>query len=1168
MPSSQPNRPWKRRSRTLTALLGLLLAACTFAPDKLPTDGRVACSSSTECGPGQLCVFDEEAVGRCLDARAPCVGGSAPARFLPDGVPCGGDQRICVVHACVDARCGDGLVTAGLGEECDDGERNSDTAPDACRAATCRRATCGDGVVDHDEECDDGNIDSGDGCRGDCGKVEICGDGIIDDGEQCDDGNANPRDGCGGCRVQSWSHDVVVGGSVNERAATAVPVEVEGIAIDPLDRIYVVGGNVVRRVELDDTLTTIAGNGLFASEATLGQPATATALFAPKRLAVDLLGRVLIGPSSIFGAELPQRIERDGTLTTVGFGVDGLPLGQATAVAAGSGGGFFYGTGGVVYFVDAADSVSLFAGDSTAPSGTGDGGPATLAGLGRVVALAVGLDGRLLIGVDGFVDGRPERSVRCVAVDGTISTVSSPDSLHNDDVVGEFGVAFDLLGRVVATDPSAHRVVCFDEDGTVTVIAGTGGVGFSGDGGPATAASLDTPQDVVVDSLGRVLIADSGNRRVRRIELDGTVVTVVGNGNAVDAGDGSPATTATLNEPYGVATDRDGRVYFSDQYDCRVRCIDPDGTIRTIAGLVDRRGGFGLCGFHGDGGRATSAVLNIPQGIAVDAEGRVFIADSGNARVRRVDVDGTITTIAGDGANAASTDNVPATQTSLSDPRGIAIDGDGRVLIADDGQHRIRRIERDGTIVTIAGTGTQGVDGDGGPATAAPLSGPLGVGVDATGRVLIADGLNGVRRIEFDGTITKLVDGMAVSVAAGAEGSVVVGGGDLVRSVAVDGSVRTIAGNESGLPDAGNGDGGPATSTLLTAYGVATDADGRVLLAGGPDSRIRRIEPDGSVITVAGAVHPQGLTRTRLYPPRAIAALPDGDLVTVGPVGRALRVQVPSGTTDVVVGYNFFAAPAATGLARFAPALDDARGIVFDPETSSLLIDEHGSGGWRRVGVDPDGDGVIDSPEQWTSVVASNQLTSQAGIAYDPDTDTFVVAAVDDHCVQRVARDGSIVVTVAGRCGVPGVFPGFLDFPEDVAISPTSGAVYIADTGNHRVLRVADGVTTLVLGDGSVSSAGEGAPARLFPVQSPRQLALDSFGNLYVASTTTVRFVANVDGDDDADGDDVVRTIFGGGARVNYPESAALCLGALAVDAHDNVFVADACQGFLVQLVP
>jgi hypothetical protein len=182
----------------------------------------------------------------------------------------------------------------------------------------------------------------------------------------------------------------------------------------------------------------------------------------------------------------------------------------------------------------------------------------------------------------------------------------------------------------------------------------------------------------------------------------------------------------------------------------------------------------------------------------------------------------------------------------------------------------------------------------------------------------------------------------------------------------------------------------------------------------------------------------------------------------------------------------------------------------------------------------------------------------------------LIVADVLAHCVRRVSRSGEVLGTILGNCGIPGVLPGFLNRPSHVAVSST-GAVYIADTGNNRVLRVdpVDAVgVSVVLGDGSVSSAGEGSPADLFPVNAPRQLALDEFGNLYVSSTTSIRQVANVDGDDDADGDDRVSTIFGGGERDEAPESDTFCLHALALGPDGAVYAGDACQGFLVRVAP
>jgi len=312
-------------------------------------------------------------------------------------------------------------------------------------------------------------------------------------------------------------------------------------------------------------------------------------------------------------------------------------------------------------------------------------------------------------------------------------------------------------------------------------------------------------------------------------------------------------------------------------------------------------------------------------------------------------------------------------------------------------------------------------------------------------------------------------------------------------------------------------------------------------------------------------VHPLGpgpSGAAKLYAPTAIIDLSAEMVITVGDFGRALAV---SDEVQVVVGYEP-ASASASSMAAFAPLLSDPRGVVFDPVAFTLVVTEYASGDIRVIGVDTDRDGVVDDAERWTNESLQTDLRGPAGIAYDTVTDSFLVADLDDHCIRRLNRDGAVLEAAFGQCGSPGRFPGFLSGPTHIVVSPTTSAFYISDTGNHRVLRVQDGQASLVIGDGSVSSAGEGAPARLFPVNAPRQLAMDEFGNLFVASTTTLRLVANVDGDADADGDDRVFTIFGGGDRLSFPESDTFCLNTAAIGEDGAVYAADACQGYMVKV--
>jgi cysteine-rich repeat protein len=1193
----------------------------------------VTCRDGRDCVDDTVCLLgDEPDRQRCVRSSSGCIDvDGRTARALPDGSVCG-DENICIAAACVAPRCGDGVVTAP--ESCDGGAD--------CRS-DCTRPRCGDGVIDTGEKCDDGNVENGDGCRSDCAKVERCGDGVVDDGESCDDANSNPRDGCDDCLRQRWSAALVVSGAIEPRegALTALG-DPTGIAFDPLGRLLIADtdNNAIRRLETDGTLTTVAGTGFFGAFSGDGGPATSAPLPLPVGVAVDPLGRVIVAETE---SNRVRRLELDGTIATIaGNNADPLLCLSNDDCPP-----------------TFACALSSWLCVAQGAFGLGDGGPATSAPLYAPFGVAVDHRGRVLIADTGNL------RVRRVEADGTITTLagnglegfSGEGGPATSASVMAAGIAVDPLGRVVIADAGNHRVRRVDLDGIITTIAGTGEDGFAGDGGPATNAALSLPVGVAVDPLGRVFIACVGDGRIRRVDVDGTITTIAGTGEYGFAGDGGPATSATLSDPSGVAIDPFGRVLIADRGNNRIRRVDADGFIATIAGtgsnsfsgdggpatsaaisatgdFVGRAGiavdpvgrlfiaatderricrvdldgtittivGTGETADAGDDGPPTGAAVRSPAGVAVDALGRLLFADAEDNRVRRVELDGSITTIAG-GGGAYAVDGVSATDAYLNFPEDVAVDSLGRVLIADTSSHRILRVELDGTLSTLAGNSNDGFLGDGGPATSAALSLPSGVAVDARGRVLIADTFNSsIRRVELDGTISTIAgngeegfsgdDGPATSASLYRPTDVTV---DLlgrvliadsmnyrIRRVELDGTITTLAG--TGESDF-SGDGGAAkNATLSNPTSVAVDSRGRVLIA---DVRVRRVDENGIISTVAGRVHPAGpgpAAQARLYPTSALVEIPDDALIAVGELGRALRIDLTDSVVDVAVGYglNFdvigdfslgFSASSASseghGQAPFAPLLEDPRGVAFDPVGLTLVITEQDTGDLRVIGLDPDNDGVVNDASAWTNRSIATDLTGPAGIVYDAAEDGFVVVDERDHCVKRVGRDGAVVDVVVGRCGTAGLFPGFLNQPTHAVASQASGAIYVADTGNHRVLRVdGAGGASLVLGDGSVSSAGEGSPARLFPVNAPRQLALDRFGNLYVASTTALRLVANVDGDDDADGDDRVTTVFGGGTRETFPESVTFCLDAIVVTDVDRVFAADACQGFMVELVP
>jgi sugar lactone lactonase YvrE len=322
--------------------------------------------------------------------------------------------------------------------------------------------------------------------------------------------------------------------------------------------------------------------------------------------------------------------------------------------------------------------------------------------------------------------------------------------------------------------------------GTITTVAGTGKAGFSGDGGPATEARLAFPFSVAVDAAGNLFIADADNNRVRKVSPKGLISTVAGIGQASFSGDGGPASKARLSFPTLMASDLEGNLFISEQNNQRVRKVSPDGLITTVAGT-------GKEGFSGDAGPATTALLKWPRGLAVDAAGNLFIVDHYNHRIRKVSPEGIITTVAGSGRDSptkgvSAGDGGLATEARLNGPFGLALDRGGNLFFSELGDlfgtnrgYRVRKVDQNGIISTVAGSDAKGFSGDGGPATAARLNTPAGVAVDSTGNLFIGDLENQrVRKVDANGIISTVTLRGPIGLAVDAAGNLLVTDGDRI----------------------------------------------------------------------------------------------------------------------------------------------------------------------------------------------------------------------------------------------------------------------------------------------------------------------------------------------------------------------------------------------------
>ena len=964
------------------------------------------------------------------------------------------------------------------------------------------------------------------------------------------------------------------------------------VIVDSSGNLYIAEryNNVVRKVTPAGVISTIAGNGTSGYTGN-GGLATFAELNQPIGLALDASGNLYI---SDWGNAVVRKVTPAGYISTVaGNGTGGYSgngglatsaqLNGPVGVAVDASGNLYVADyyNNVVRKVTTAGIISTVAGNSTGGY-SGDGAQATSAQLSGPAGVKVDASGNL------YITEESNNTVRKVTTAGVISTVVGNGNAGYSGDGGQAKSATLSLAEDVTVDASGNIYVAdyyndvirrINTSGIISTIAGIAGrAGFSGDGGAATAATLNHPAGISVDSSGNLFVADRDNNVIRKINTSGVISTVAGLGNSGYTGNGASPTAATLNNPRAEVVDAAGNLYFADQSNNVVRKITPAGVITTIAGN-------GSAGYTGDGGVATSASLNGPQGLVLDSAGNLYIADTGNNVVRKVSSAGIITTVAGDGVAGFKDDRV-ATNSMLNGPKGLAFDSSGNLYIADYYNNVVRKLTTSGILTTFAGNNSLGVgySGDGRLSMSAQLSGPVGLAFDAMGDLFIADSNNHVvREVNTNGVISTFAgvngyyygngDGGLATAASlyypqniviDAVGDVFITdqGHNVIREVTPNGIINTIAGNWKG---GSTGDGGPSTSAELnTPLAIALDASGNLYIGSAGDGLIRKVS-NGLPVSIAPAppVATPTFTTVSVTTPSVNYGQQTTFTATVG--SAAPSTSIPNGGTVTFLDGTTTLGTATLGVngtATFTTttpltagnhaifAVYGGNGILFAASTSgagslSVINTFAGTGNVGVTGTGPAVAAILNAPQ--SVVVDSN------GNVFFADTNNNVVRKIlPTGVILTVAGNGS-----AGYSGDGGLATSAqLNTPLGIAVD-AAGNLYIADIYNFAIRKVSPaGIISTVVGNGTNGYSGDGASATSAQLSYPLFMAFDSAGNMYITDfgNDAVRKVTP---------SGIISTVAGNGSGGYSGDGGAATSAQLfsprgiAVDSSGNLYIAD-----------
>jgi sugar lactone lactonase YvrE len=644
----------------------------------------------------------------------------------------------------------------------------------------------------------------------------------------------------------------------------------------------------------------------------------------------------------------------------------------------------------------------------------------------------------------------PNNIITMVAGGNLFNNLTATNTILNSAA----GMARDGFGNLFIADTYNNVIRKVDTNGLTTIVAGNASTGYSGDGGAATNAQFNLPVALIVDTTGNLLIADSGNNRIRKVATNGIISTVAGNGTSGFSGDNGFATAAEISNPSGLCLDAAGNLFIADTYNFVIRKVAITGIITTVAGSPGNPGTF-----------------YYPTAVAVDSSNNLYIADSQHNQVSKVNTSGTISTFAGNGTTNYSGDGGAAKNAALNLPVGLAVDAAHNLFIVDSGNNCIRKVGTNNVITTVAGNGTMGFSGDGGVATNANLASPQNVAVDSFGNLFIADsGNNRIRQVGTNGIIatvagrvlndgdfaTNATLGSASGVAFDAAGNLYIADShnNRIRKVDTNGIITTVAGN--GFPGY-SGDGASATGASLNVpSGLTFDASGNLYIADTLNHRIRKVDTNGIISTVAG----------------------NGAFGSSGNGGAATNAQFsfPCGVAADVFGNLFIADRYYTQIRKV-----DTNGII-------TVANSQFNGNPFGVAVDSVGNLFIAYTDgQFVRKVSTNGVnTTVAGIF---------------NVVGGFSGDGGSATSAK------------LSFPEGLAVD-TTGDLFISDTFNFRIRKVnTNGIINTIAGNGTNGYSGDGGSANNASLNNPFGIALDSGGNVYFADTgnNRVRKLSHVD---------------------------------------------------------